>query len=125
MLAAIVLATSHIMLVLADNPNSHAACTAFVVWGFFLLLRWWQTGRLWRGLLGGFLIGYAATIRYSEALLVLPLAVTCLTRLFYTRRRTWIELLATAFVALAVVGFGHAVGRPHLGRVGSPRFADG
>src|SRR5437773_416725 len=39
-LCAILLATSQVMLELANNPNSHASCVAFVVWGMFLLIRW-------------------------------------------------------------------------------------
>jgi hypothetical protein len=37
-----------------------------------LLLRWWQTGSAWRGIVGGLLLGAAATIRYNEAALVFP-----------------------------------------------------
>ena len=85
LLAAILLGSSQLMLALADNPNSHASCVAFVVWGMFLLVRWWQTGSMWRGALAGFLVGYACLIRYSEGLLILPIAVATLHRLRWTR----------------------------------------
>ena len=85
LLAAILLGSSQLMLALADNPNSHASCVAFVVWGMFLLVRWWQTGSMWRGALAGFLLGYACLIRYSEGLLILPIAVATLHRLRWTR----------------------------------------
>ena len=62
----LILATSPVVLLLADNPNSHAACMAFCVWGAFFLVRFWETASLWRGLLGGFLLGFAVTIRYPE-----------------------------------------------------------
>ena len=62
----IILATSPVVLLLADNPNSHASCMAFCVWGAFFLVRFWETGSIWRGLLGGLFLGFAVTIRYPE-----------------------------------------------------------
>jgi MFS family permease len=97
-MAAILLATSQVTLELANNPNSHASCMAFIVWGMYVLIRWWQTGALWRGILGGFLIGYAGTIRYSEGLLVLPIAVACASRL---RWKDWRSYLRCAVPGLA------------------------
>jgi hypothetical protein len=79
----VLLGMNTVMLALANNPNSHASCTAFVVWGMFMLLRWWQTGAIWRGLLAGFLLGFAVTIRYTEGLLILPLGVAVLSVLPY------------------------------------------
>jgi len=97
-MAAILLATSQVTMELANNPNSHASCMAFIVWGMYVLIRWWQTGALWRGILGGFLIGYAGTIRYSEGLLVLPIAVACASRL---RWKDWRSYLRCAVPGLA------------------------
>src|ERR1700733_3038594 len=57
----------------ALTPDSHAPTLCMVVWGIFFLLRWWQSGRWWLGAAAGFLLGYALTIRYSEALLLFPL----------------------------------------------------
>ncbi len=88
-LAAILLACSQVTLELAENPNSHASCMAFIVWGMYVLIRWWQTGQMWRGILAGFLIGFAGTIRYSEGLLVLPIAVACLSRLRWGTLRSY------------------------------------
>jgi len=104
LLAAILLASSQIMLLLADNPNSHAACLAFVVWGMFFLIRWWQTGSVWRGALAGFFLGYACLIRYSEGLLILPIAVATLHRLRWTHWRSWLRNAVPALAwALPVV----------------------
>ena len=89
-MAAVLLGTSQVMLSLADNPNSHAACTACIVWGMFLLVRWWQTGSIWQGVLAGLLVGYAFTIRYTEGLLVLPIAVACLTRIRWGHWTPWV-----------------------------------
>ena len=36
-LAAILLGSSQLMMTLADNPNSHASCLAFIVWGIYFL----------------------------------------------------------------------------------------
>ncbi len=100
-MAAVLLATSQVMLSLADNPNSHAACTAFIVWGMYFLVIWWQSGRLWQGLLAGFLIGYAFTIRYTEGLLVLPIVVACLTRLRWRHWGPWAMTSAVGAVGVA------------------------
>src|SRR6202034_948651 len=73
LLAMIVLAANANLLEMANDPGRHAPDGCFVVWGMFLLIRWWQTGRWWTGALAGFLLGYAVTIRYTEALLLFPL----------------------------------------------------
>jgi hypothetical protein len=93
-MAAILLATSQVTMELANNPNSHASCMAFIVWGMYVLIRWWQSGDLWRGILGGFLIGFAGTIRYSEGLLVLPIAVACASRLRWSDWRSYLRCAA-------------------------------
>ncbi len=98
-MAAVLLGTSQVMLSLADNPNSHAACTAAIVWGMFLLVRWWRSGNLVSGALAGFLIGYAFTIRYTEGLLVIPVAIACLTRVRWGHWAPW--TLASAVGAAA------------------------
>ena len=73
LMAMIVLATGYTTLELATIPSSHAPALVMVVWGMFFLLRWSQTGKWWRGMLAGLLLGYAVTIRYTEALLLFPL----------------------------------------------------
>lgn len=77
-LAMLLLGFSQVTLVMANNPNSHAPALAFTTWGMYFLLGWWQSGGVARGLLAGFLIGYAAAIRYTESLLLLPIAVAVL-----------------------------------------------
>ena len=71
-LAMILLATAPTSLELMQLPNSHPPALCFVVWGMFFLVCWLQSGSWWRGVLAGFLLGYAVTIRYSEALLLFP-----------------------------------------------------
>ncbi len=73
LLATIVLATIPTSLEFAEIPNSHPPALCFVVWGMFFLTRFWQTGSWRKGLIAGLLLGFAVTIRYSEALLMFPL----------------------------------------------------
>jgi hypothetical protein len=73
LLAMICLAFNSTALELANDPGSHAPALCMVVWGMFFLIRWWQSGRWWIGAAAGLLLGYAVTIRYTEALLLFPL----------------------------------------------------
>src|SRR5205823_14455696 len=75
LLGVMVVATSPVTLALPDNPIRHAATLCCVVWGMYFLFRWWRTDNLWFARAAGLLVGYAATIRYTEAMLVLPLAL--------------------------------------------------
>lgn len=90
-LAAIAFATSPTSLLLSTNPNSHATAVCFVTWGIYMLLRWWQEGGRVRAIVAGLLIGYAATIRYTEGLLALPIGLVLLFNLRPRDRRSWIE----------------------------------
>jgi 4-amino-4-deoxy-L-arabinose transferase-like glycosyltransferase len=81
LLAMLALALSPVVLAEANDPDSHAASLAFTVWGMFLLLRWWRTGKLGTAALAGLLLGYAAIVRYTEGLLLLPLLLIVLFRL--------------------------------------------
>jgi 4-amino-4-deoxy-L-arabinose transferase-like glycosyltransferase len=103
-LAMIAFSTLTVVVVLTNNPNSHAPDMAFVTWGMYALLLWWQRGGWWRGAIAGFLIGYAATIRYTEGLLVLPLlgAVLCVVR--------WRDLRSWARVSVPVVAWAFPLG---------------
>ncbi|WP_428936748.1 ArnT family glycosyltransferase [Fontivita pretiosa] len=88
-LAMILLGSNYTALVMANMPWSHGPALAFATWGMYLLLRWWQTGSGWRGALAGFVLGYAMTIRYTEGLLVIPLAVTALLIVRWTERASY------------------------------------
>ncbi len=92
-LAMLVFATSPLTSALVNNPNSHASTVFCVVWGMLCVLHWWRVGgRRW-ALLGGILVGYAATIRYSEGALLLPLMWAALMGLLPRWRcwRGWVE----------------------------------
>ena len=81
----ILLASNPVALVLANNSNSHAAAMAFACWGILFLIWWMRYGGWWRSVIAGFLIGYTFTIRYTEGLLVLPIAAAMLTSIRYQR----------------------------------------
>lgn len=81
LLAMLALALSPVVLAETNDPDSHAASLAFTVWGMFLLLRWWRTGKLSAAALAGLLLGYSAIVRYTEGLLLLPLLLVVLFRL--------------------------------------------
>ena len=85
-LAQLLLAANPITLTMANNPWSHAPALGFVLVGMTFLLWWWRYDGLWRGTIAGFLLGYAVLIRYTEGLLLLPMAVVALSKL---RWRDW------------------------------------
>lgn len=94
----------------ANNPNSHAASVAFVVWGFYFLFRHWQTGSITRGLLGGFLLGYATTIRYTEGTHALVIALVAITMIRPNFKSIFITILPTLGWLIPVgylVAFNH------------------
>lgn len=77
-MAMVLLGTGQVFLTLADNPNSHASGTCTIVWGFYFLMRFLETGTLWRGIAAGFLLGFAYLIRYTDGMLVVLLGVAML-----------------------------------------------
>jgi hypothetical protein len=85
-LAALALATNATMLHLSLTPSSHAPAICFALWGMVALLYWLKTGKIWRGLAAGLLLGFTVTLRYTEGLLVLPLAAAVL---FTVRWKNW------------------------------------
>ena len=82
----LLVAASPVSLSLVNNPNSHAVTLLLVTWGMYLLVRWWLGGALVWALFSGLLLGAAVSIRYSEGLLVLPMALVALFRL---ERQHW------------------------------------
>ena len=104
-LAMILMAFSQVMLILANNPNSHAACLACCVWGVYLLMRFWQSGTIWVGGLAGFLLGYAVTIRYTEGLLGLLIALVALSMVHWRDWRSYLRAAVPTIGWLIPVGY--------------------
>lgn len=77
-----------VVLFYGNDSNSHASTLLCVVIGFWGLIHWLRGNGRWRGLLGAFALGYAATIRYSEALLLLPVLFAAVLP-FFCRRRSF------------------------------------
>jgi len=93
-LSMIALATSPVTILLGANPNSHAASLLFVIWGMVFLFAWWQKGGPGRALLAGLFLGYAVTIRYTEALLLLPVLLVILFNHQWKRPGSYGQVLA-------------------------------
>jgi Dolichyl-phosphate-mannose-protein mannosyltransferase len=79
-LGVVILASNSTVLVLANTPTSHAPALCTVTWGLYLLLRWWRDGIVAAAIGAGLLLGYSATIRYTEVLLLMPMAAAIFTR---------------------------------------------
>ncbi|MFT3788485.1 MAG: glycosyltransferase family 39 protein [Tepidisphaeraceae bacterium] len=105
LIAMLMMATCQYTIPFAYNPNSHAASFGVVTWGMFLLIRFMQTGSLWRGMLAGFVIGFATLIRYTEGLLILPLWLACVMMLRWTEWRSWLRLSLVGVAWLIPVGY--------------------
>ncbi|HEY4574102.1 MAG TPA: glycosyltransferase family 39 protein, partial [Thermoanaerobaculia bacterium] len=75
LLGMLAMATSPVVLAETNDPDSHGGVIFFTIWGMLLLLRWWRTGRLHHAALAGLLLGLSAITRYTEGLLLLPMAL--------------------------------------------------
>lgn len=64
---------------------SHAASFAVVTGGMLLLWNWWEKGGLWRAALAGVVLGYAPLIRYTDALIIIPVGAVVLLKAFGIR----------------------------------------
>ena len=93
-LGLLIVATSPVCAGLTDNPNSHATAFCCVAWGMWLLLRWWQSQGLGSAVAAGLLLGSAVTIRYTEGLLLLPLATVAALNVRRGDRRSWAQAAA-------------------------------
>jgi Dolichyl-phosphate-mannose-protein mannosyltransferase len=93
-LGMLIVATSSVTIGLTNNPNSHATAICCVAWGMYLLVRWWQSNGFWRAIGAGFLLGMAVTIRYTEGMELLPIALVVLLNLRWKKVRSWAESAA-------------------------------
>lgn len=72
LLATLTFAIHPIILFYGVSALSHSTDLACVIWGMYFAWTWYTDGRWYRAGLAGFLLAFAASIRYSEALLALP-----------------------------------------------------
>lgn len=87
-LAAILLATNPLHAYFGLSAASHSGSICFAVWGMFFLWRWTQSGGKGNALLTGALSAYASTVRYTDGLLLLPIAGMVLWRFFKAETST-------------------------------------
>lgn len=130
-LAALLLATNPLHNYFALSSLSHTGAICFAVWGMFFTWRWVQAGGWLNGVLGAALSAYGLTIRYTEALLVIPAAAMVLWRFVEiwrttpaeSRRRALLQtggqvllMLAAAVLAVAPLFIHHwvAYGSPWI-----------
>src|SRR5580658_10300727 len=98
----VIVATTPVTMGLTNEANSHAGSFCCAVWGMFLLTQWWRNGGWGWAVAAGFVSGYAATIRYTEGLLVLPILLVVGFKIFGAKgggsaRRRWMECAAALF----------------------------
>jgi hypothetical protein len=104
-MAMLLLASGPVGLVLTNNPNSHASAVFFVIWGMYFLFRWWRSGAAWQGALAGFLLGFAATIRYTEGLMLLPLLLAIMLKLRWRSARSYLRNLVPLVAWMVPVSY--------------------
>lgn len=73
--AAILMATNPLHAYFSISALSHTASVCFAVWGMFFVWRWCHRWKWWDALLSAFFTTAAVNIRYTEALLALPVIV--------------------------------------------------
>lgn len=104
---------SPIILNLSSNPNSHAASLMCLAWGMYFLFSWWQRQGFARAGAAGFLLGYAATIRYTDGLFLLPLLLVVMMNITAGNKpaRPWLQsaILLLAWASPVVVLFTHNI----------------
>ncbi len=113
--AAILLSVNPLFVYYALSAESHSGAICLAVWGMYFAWGWADRGGWLNAGLVGVLCAYAVTVRYSEALLMLPICTLVTWRtaeLWRTtsaeqrrtmRRRTVSELLVMAAAALVTI----------------------
>lgn len=79
-LVAMLLAIHPLLLFQSVGGLSHVSDTACIVWGMWCLWRWGRFGGMRWAIPAGLLLGYAACIRYTEAMLGLVMVFVALCR---------------------------------------------
>jgi len=116
--AAILLATNPLQAHFGLSALSHTGSLCFAIWAMYFTWQWWQRGGRMNAVLSGALTGYAVSIRYTEALLVLPVVAAVISRVRADRRALgdWGWMTAAGLVALTPLIAQHwiAYGSPFV-----------
>jgi len=96
-LVAILLAIHPLLLFHSVGAMSHVTDTACIVWGMWCLWRWGRSGGMRWAIPAGLLLGYAACIRYTEAMLGLVVVWIALCRARQPSDRSQQALPAAGF----------------------------
>jgi hypothetical protein len=106
LLAMLAMAASPVVLAETNDPDSHGGVVFLTTWGMLLLLRWWRTGKPRPAALAGLLLGLSGVTRYTEGLVLLPMALVALLALADRgdRRRRLAGAAALAAAWLLPVG---------------------
>jgi hypothetical protein len=110
-LAAILLATNPLHAYFGNSALSHSGSICFAVWGMYFLWRWTEVGGMGNAFLAGAICAYASTVRYTDGLLILPIAAMILWRCLNTEvpadqppatERTILWEVITMFIAAII-----------------------
>jgi hypothetical protein len=102
LLGVLWLACNPLVLNYANDANSHASTLFWVTLGAWGLVSWLRVGGFARAVVGGFALGYACTVRYSEFLLVLPVLCAAAIRFRFRWRQAGESLALVAAWAIPV-----------------------
>lgn len=103
--AAAVLAANPVHIIFGLSALSHTLSMCVATWGMLFAWRWVSAGGFVNSALAGALIAFGPTIRYADALLVLPLLAMIAWRLAASsnRGRTMREVLGMALAGITVM----------------------
>jgi len=89
--AAILLTVNPLTAFYGLSARTHTGALCFAVWGMFFVWRWAERGGWANAALAGAVTAYASTVRYTEALLVLPVCAMVVWRSVEQRRKTAVD----------------------------------
>ena len=75
LLAAVLMAVNPVANRHALGADSHTAVCFFLIWGLYGVIRWERSRSVFWAALAGFCLGVIPSIRYAEALFLIPFAV--------------------------------------------------
>lgn len=107
LIVTLLIATNPVTLHQMTNPYGHSLALLLVVWGMYMLVRWWRWGGSLAALAAGLLLGSAVSVRYTEGMLLLPIGLAILFRLSdhgWRSRPQWLAATLLLFAWALPVG---------------------